>query len=308
MPKQNVVYLKGPVIKLGINNHIDGSSEGVCVLGVIRGYRQVGDGRNQVKIDRPIIMSRNQDIVNQMMSFKKNDIICVKGAIATRTVMKASVCPNCKNKNEQEGLAVYIEPIFIEKVGSQEDDSSSLNYLNSIREISNQVFMFGNLTRDPKKVKVKNGPIVTQYPLAVHRKFTVKEDLPSVDVDFPWVKVYGQNAISDRERLKKGSTVFIDGLIQTRSINKKAVCEHCKQRYEWKDRALEIVPYETEYISGYYTEEEVLENEKERKKQILKSKGLDKFSLKMDNDFDESDEITDEDIAAGIDIFEEDEE
>ena len=154
MPKQNVVYLKGPVIKLGINNHIDGSSEGVCVLGVIRGYRQVGDGRNQVKIDRPIIMSRNQDIVNQMMSFKKNDIICVKGAIATRTVMKASVCPNCKNKNEQEGLAVYIEPIFIEKVGSQEDDSSSLNYLNSIREISNQVFMFGNLTRDPKKVKV----------------------------------------------------------------------------------------------------------------------------------------------------------
>ena len=306
MPKQNVVFLKGPVIKQGINNHMDGSSEAVCVLGVIRGFRHVGDDRDQAKIDRPIIMSRNPELVNKMMSFKKNDIISVKGAIATRTIMKASACPFCKNKNEQEGLAVYIEPIFVEKVGSQEDDNSSLNYLNSVREISNQVFMFGNLTRDPKKVKVKNGPIVTQYPLAVHRKFTIKEDLPSVDVDFPWIKVYGQNAVSDRERLKKGATVFIDGLIQTRSINKKTVCEHCGQRYEWKDRALEVVPYETEYISGYYSEEEVIENEKERKKNILKSKGLDKFSLKPNFDEGDNDVITEEDIAAGIDIFEED--
>lgn len=308
MAKQNVVFLKGPVIKIGINKHPDGSNEAVCVLGVIRGYRNVGDGRDKAKIDRPIVMSRNSDLIKTISSLKKNDIISVKGCIATRTVMKASVCPFCNNKNEQEGLAVYVEPIFIEKVGTQEDDNSSLKYLTEIREVSNQIFMFGNLTRDPKKVKVKNGPIVTQYPLAVHRKFTIKEDSPELDVDFPWIKVYGQNAISDRERLKKGATVYIDGLLQTRSINKKMLCEHCGQRYEWKDRALEVVPYETEYISGYYTEEEVINNEKERKELLLKSKGLDKFSLIKNINNDDSDIITEEDIQAGIDVFEENEE
>lgn len=311
MPKQNVVYLKGPVIKSGVKENADGSKEAVVVVGVIRGFRSIGDGRNEVKIDRPIVLSRNAEMISKMETLNKNDIVSVKGVVATRTVMKGSVCPFCNTKNEQEGLAVYIEPVFIEKECTMDSDSSSLNYLNSIREISNQVYLFGNLTRDPKKVKVRNGPTVTQYPLAVHRKYVIKEDSPSVDVDFPWIKVYGQNAISDRERLQKGSTVFIDGLLQTRAINKKSVCSSCNKRYEWKDRALEIVPFETEYISGYFSDEEVEKNAEEQKKQILKSKGLDKFFIKTDsNDFDEdydSDDITEEDIQAGIDTLEDEE-
>lgn len=303
---KNTVYLWGPVIKTGMKTHKNGVEEVVCVMGAIRGYRHIGDGRENVKIDRPVIQSRDEKMRETIITWRKNDIVFIKGAVATRTENKGATCPFCGCRNETEGLTVYIEPIFIQKLFTAKDDSESLKYLNSIREISNQVYIAGNLTRDPKKIKVKNGPTVTQYPLAVKRNYTIKEDPPSLDVDFPWVKVYGQNAYTDRERLKLGSTVDIDGIIQTRSINRKLICAECNQRYEYKERTLEIVPYETDYVRNYYTEEEAAANEKARKEQILKSRGLDKFNLKASiSDYDDDDEITDDDVSAGFDTMEE---
>lgn len=306
MPKHNEVRLKGPVIKVTLEDREDGTQEIKVVMGVIRGYRNVGDGREKVKIDHPIIMSRNKDMIYEMATWSRNDIVEVKGAITSRTLNKQSICPFCKQINVTEGLSVYIEPIFVEKIFKLENDAASIQYLNTIREVSNEAKVFGNLCRDPKKVKIKNGPTVTQYPLAVPRKYTIREDPPSVDTDFPWVKVYGQNAIDDRNRLKINSTVFIDGLIQTRSINRKADCQFCSKRYEWKDRALELIPYETEYISNYYTEDEAVENEKKRKEQRLKSLGLDKFMFNpnsMEYDDYDNDDITDADVEAGIDTM-----
>ncbi len=303
--RQNVVYLEGPVIKTGIKTHSNGVQEVVCVMGVIRGYRYIGDGRENVKIDRPVIMSRNQKMLETIITWHKNDIVTIKGAVASRTIMKESKCPHCNNVNSAEGLTTYVEPIFVRKLCTMKDDSESIKYLNDHREISNQVYIAGNLTRDPKKIKIKNGPTVTQYPLAASRVFTIKEDSPSVDVDFPWVKAYGKNAYSDRERLKMGSEVSIDGIIQTRSLNRKTVCSHCGERYEWKERTQEVVPYETNYLRNFYTEEEAAENEKNRKAQILRSKGLDKFNLSInDTDYDD-DEITEEDINAGFDTMNE---
>lgn len=306
--KENTIRLTGPVIKTGINQNPDGTQEVVCVMGVIRGFRHIGDGRENVKIDRPVIMSRNQDMIEKIITWHKNDIVNIKGAIATRTVMKESTCPFCKQKNYKEGLNTYVEPIFGEKLFTTQDDSSSIRYLNTIREISNEVKIFGNLTREPKKIKIRNGPVVTQYPLAVRRKFIIREDSPSVETDFPWVKVYGQNAISDRERLRTSSQVYIDGILQSRGINMKSTCLNCGQRYEWKARALEIVPYETEYVKDFYNDEEVAANEQKRKSNLLKSKGLGQFDLSIDMANYDVDEITEEDINAGIDAFEEDEE
>ena len=306
--KENTVRLTGPVIKTGIHENPDGTQEVVCVMGVIRGFRHIGDGRENVKIDRPVIMSRNQDMIDKIITWHKNDIVNIKGAVTSRTVMKESTCPFCKHKNYKEGLNTYVEPIFVEKLFTTQDDSSSVRYLNTIREISNEVKLFGSLTREPKKIKIRNGPVVTQYPLAVRRKFIIREDLPSVDTDFPWVKVYGTNALSDRERLRMSSQVYIDGILQSRGINMKSTCLHCGKVYEWKARALEIVPYETEYVKDYYTDEEVEENEKKRKALLLKSRGLDKFDLSIDLANYDDDEITSEDIEAGIDAFEEDDE
>lgn len=303
MPRLNDVDLCGPVIKTDIQVREDGRQEVVMVMAVIRGYRNVGDGRKNIKIDRPIIMSRNKEMIYKIASWKKNDIVRITGAVTSRTRNKRHICAFCKQENHNEGLSVYIEPKSAEKLFTFRDDSESLSYLNTIRETSNRVKLFGNLCRDPKKVAVKNGPVVTQYPLAVGRVFTVHEDPPNIDTDYPWVKSYGPNAISDRRRLKLGSTIFLDGIIQTRSINRKTVCEHCGKLYEWKERTLELVPYQNEYIANFYTEEEAIENEKKRNAQRLKDLGYDKYLFNDDQllkDYD-NDEITEEDIAAGID-------
>ena len=286
-----------------------GYDEMMLVMGVIRGFRHIGDKRKDVKIDRPVIMTRNPEKINKILEWNKNDIIFVKGAITTRPRLKPSICPFCKTRNEKEGLVTYIEPIFIEKEFTSADDNSSIQYLNSIREISNQARVAGNLCRDPKKITVKNGPQVTQYPLAVERKFIIAEDPPDLTTDFPWVKVYGTNALDDRNRLKLGSEVFIDGLLQTRTYNQKSVCINCNKLYEWKDRALEIVPYETEYVNNYYSVEEAAELEIQRKNDRIKALGLDKW-MNGETDIEDydNDEITQEDIEAGFDAYEETEE
>ena len=307
----NEITLKGPLIKFKVSDKPDanGYMTARAVMGVIRGYRNIGDNREKVKIDRPVIMTRNDEIINKMITWKKHDIVSISGAITSNTINKISICPHCKARNVTEGLSVYIEPIFVEKEFSAKDESSCIQYLQTIREISNKARVAGNLCRDPKKITVKNGPTVTQYPLAVDRKFKIKEDPPSITTDFPWVKAYGQNAINDRNRLHLGSEVMIDGIVQTRSVNRKTVCCECGQLYDWKERVVELVPYETEYITNYYTEEEAAKNEMDRKKERLKAYGLDRFVIgNDDNDDYDNDDITEDDINAGMDAYEDTEE
>ena len=308
--KWNEISLKGPVIKFKISDKPDenGYMTAKLVMGVIRGYRNVGVNRDKVKIDRPIIQTRNPEMINRMITWKKNDIVTIEGAITTNTLNKISICPHCRARNLTEGLSTYIEPRFAELNFSAKDESSCIQYLQTVREISNRARVSGNLCRDPKKISIKNGPTVTQYPLAVDRKFVIKEDPPSKTTDFPWVKAYGQNAISDRNRLHLGSEVMIDGLIQTRSVNRKTICRECGQLYEWKERVCELVPYETEYVTNYYTEEEAAANELARKNERLKAYGLDRFTFSDGADDYDNDDITDDDIEAGMDAYEDTEE
>ena len=305
----NEITLKGPVIKFKLEEEPDenGYRTGKAVIGVIRGYRNIGDKRENVKIDRPKVMTRNEDIISKMITWNKNDIVSITGAIATKTVYKTSYCPYCKAKNMAEGITVYIEPIFVEKEFTCKDDSSSIQYLQTIREISNRARVCGNLCRDPKKITIKNGPTVTQYPLAAGRKFHIKEDPPSITTDFPWVKSYGQNAIDDRNRLHLGSEVIIDGIVQTRAINRKTICIGCGQLYDWKESVLELVPYEVEYSNNYYTEEEAAERELARKNERLKAAGLDRYFMSDRNTDYDNDEITNDDIDAGMDAMEDEE-
>ncbi len=301
----NEITLKGPVIKCKVSDVPDehGYYTAKAVIGVIRGYRNVGDDRDKAKIDRPIIMTRNEELINKMITWKKNDIVNITGAVATKTKNKRSVCPHCGAENFNEGLQVYIEPIFVEKETSMKDDSSSVQYLQEIREISNRARVAGNLCRDPKKVTIKNGPTVTQYPLAADRKYKIREDSPAITTDFPWVKSYGQNAINDRNRLHLGSEVMIDGLVQTRSVNQKTTCCECGKIYTWKDKVIELVPYTVEYVTNYYTEEEAAEREVQRKNDRMKAYGLDRFfGNEILSNYD-NDDITQDDINAGIDDF-----
>ena len=303
MARENLVFLTGSVAGTPrVAKNGEDYIYAMAYVNVARGLREVGDYRKYMKCDNPIIMTRDPDWMKEIGTWKEHDIVHIKGMIACRKIKKTSFCSHCRTKNQFPGALVYINPIFCEKICHLENDEECLQYLAAHREISNQVFVFGTLCRDPKKMRVKDGLIVTQYQVALNRKYRIKTDPPELKTDYPWVKSYGKNAEEDMKRLHTGSEVFIDGCLQARSVNRHAVCGQaydeygkplffdngmpvmrvdeegnligCGEKYDWKDRALEMVPYETEYISDVYTDEEIEETEKKKIAQVLRDKGL----------------------------------
>ena len=245
--------------------------------------------------DRPYIITGEEKIIEKMENLKKLDIVLVKGVLTTRRIPKTSYCAECGEKNVVNGVLMFVTPIGIKKIGQVKDEDEMIEYLATIRETSNEVNVFGRLTRDPKKISPKSGLVVTQYQIGLNRNYIIRDDPPEIRADYPWVKSYGEAAEEDRYRLKKDSIIFIDGFIQTRNVNKHQVCVGCGKTYDWKDRAMEIVPYDTEYILRYRSDEEIEEVKKLRSAQAWK----DVFGITPGG----LDDITDEDVEAGIDDY-----
>lgn len=142
--------------------------------------------------------------------------------------------------------------------------------------------------------------VVTQYQIALNRNYIITDDPPELRADYPWVRSYGKDASEDKKRLRKDSIVFIDGYIQTRNVNRHSNCAGCNAKYDWADKSMEIVPYDTEYIRNYNTDEEIEKAEKERLEQIKR----DIFNRDKEKAY--YDFVTNEDIEAGIDAMEDD--
>lgn len=150
-------------------------------------------------------------------------------------------------------------------------------------EISNRIFLIGNLCNDPAYNPIDNGGRVCTYQLGINRKVFIRDDDPSVRADFPWIKSLGVQADKDYEALKKGSLVYIDGAVQARKdFIVMKTCEYCGSLCEKKDSSMEIVPYSVEYLKNCIT----IETEDDRDE-------IPEF-LDMENEDYEKSDITDE--------------
>lgn len=271
MARHNVVFLTARVLDTpNIRTDANGNYlYGMCYVDVVRGFRKIDDDKKYTRHDRPLIMSAEPEILEKMQTWRANDIVFIKGTVACKSIPKSSVCPNeecitdpnhpeirTKNKIE-DGSLVYVNPIFVEKRTHFEDSKDCEAYLVENREISNQVYVIGTLCREPKKFKTKKGLVVTQYQIALNRKFRIRSDTPEIKTDYPWVKSYGDTAIEDKMRLDVGSVVAIDGVLQARRVTRKCTCANCGMEYNWEDKAMEIVPYEVEYMRDYKTDEDL---------------------------------------------------
>lgn len=124
-----------------------------------------------------------------------------------------------------------------------------IHWLEQNNEISNHVFIMGNLCFDPIYNPIENGGRVCSYQLGINRKVYIEEDDPGINADYPWIKSLGDQADSDKEALSEGSMVFIDGSIQARSdFVVKKVCENCGSERKVQGSAMEIIPYYVEYL------------------------------------------------------------
>lgn len=272
MARHNYVFLYGRVTKNPkIITDDDGNFlRGQCLLTTIRGDRSAEDDTlENFKYDCPIILTKNPELINEMSTWHENDMVQIKGTISTKDVKRISICKHCGKQNIKMGVLLYITPIYCSAVERNVVGEEWKEVLKEKCEISNQCIVAGNVCNDPSFYRYPNGLAQTQYQIALNRKFRVKEDPPEIKTDFPWVKSSGENAESDVKFLMKGSSVLIDGMIQTREFMQKTLCEECGEAYEWKDQTLEIVPYCIEYLLNCRTVEEIEAMETQEKDEIF---------------------------------------
>src|SRR3989338_6413458 len=81
----------------------------------------------------------------------------------------------------------------------------------------NKVFLFGNLTRDPELRSLPSGCSVCSFGLATNRVFSKADGTKQETSEFHNVIVFGRQAETSAQYLKKGSSAFIEGRIQTRT-------------------------------------------------------------------------------------------
>lgn len=81
----------------------------------------------------------------------------------------------------------------------------------------NKAFVFGNLTRDPELRSLPSGMNVVNFSVATNRTYKDRDGKKQEQTDFHNIVVFGRQADTVNQYLKKGSSVFVEGRMQTRS-------------------------------------------------------------------------------------------
>jgi single-strand DNA-binding protein len=81
----------------------------------------------------------------------------------------------------------------------------------------NKILLIGNLTKDPELRYTPSGTAVVNLRLAVNSKFRDRNQEMKEETCFVTVVVWDKQAESCNQYLHKGSPVFIEGKLQSRS-------------------------------------------------------------------------------------------
>lgn len=81
----------------------------------------------------------------------------------------------------------------------------------------NKAIIIGNLTRDPESKALPSGIQVTTFSIATNRVWKDKNGAKQESADFHNVVVFGRQAETVAQYLKKGSSALVEGRMQTRS-------------------------------------------------------------------------------------------
>src|SRR5438445_11563680 len=81
----------------------------------------------------------------------------------------------------------------------------------------NKVILLGHLTRDPELRYTPNGTAVTVFGLAVNHRVRHGDDMTE-EVCFIDVTVFGRQAETTAEYLRKGAPALVDGRLRWRRL------------------------------------------------------------------------------------------
>ena len=98
----------------------------------------------------------------------------------------------------------------------------------------NKAILIGNLTRDPELRSLPSGVKVCSFSLATNRVWKDKNGAKQEAADYHNIVVFGRQAETVAQYMKKGSSMLIEGRLQTRS---------------WEDKNSGEKKYRTEIIA-----------------------------------------------------------
>ena len=78
----------------------------------------------------------------------------------------------------------------------------------------NKIFLIGNITRDPEIRYTPSGAALCALGLAVNRKYTTAKGEERDETCFVDIDVWGRQAESCQNYLKKGAPVFVEGRLK----------------------------------------------------------------------------------------------
>lgn len=90
----------------------------------------------------------------------------------------------------------------------------------------NKVFILGNLTRDPELRQTPSGQAVCSFGIATNRFYTDPSGQKQKQAEFHNVVAWGRNAELVNQYLHKGSSVLVEGRLQTRSWQDQQGTKH----------------------------------------------------------------------------------
>jgi len=81
----------------------------------------------------------------------------------------------------------------------------------------NKAFIYGNLTRDPERRALPSGAAVTSFSIATTRVWKDKSGVRQEDTQYHNIVAFGPQAETIAQYMRKGSAIFVEGRMQTRS-------------------------------------------------------------------------------------------
>ena len=98
----------------------------------------------------------------------------------------------------------------------------------------NKAMIYGNLTRDPEMKALPSGMQVCSMSIATNRVYTDRDGKKQENTDYHNIVVFGRQAETVAQYMKKGSSMLVEGRMQTRS---------------WEDKGSGEKKYRTEIIA-----------------------------------------------------------
>lgn len=92
----------------------------------------------------------------------------------------------------------------------------------------NKVFILGNLTRDPELRQTTGGHAVCSFSIATNRRYTDKSGQKQEQVEFHSIVAWGRQAEIITQYLHKGSSLLVEGHLQTRTWQDPQGVKHYK--------------------------------------------------------------------------------